>query len=94
MTRDDPFYTVTMARVHAQQGNLEEARRVYRYLLEKEPGRQDLVAALEALETRGGPSGMDALRPLFREWLDLIFRYNKMQKLKKLDRTDEGNQHG
>ncbi len=94
MTRDDPFYTVTMARVHARQGNLEEAGRIYRYLLEKEPGRQDLVAALEALETRGGSSGMDALRPLFREWLDLIFRYNKMKKLKNLDRTDEGNQHG
>jgi len=89
MTRDDPFYTVTMARVHAQQGNLEEARRVYRYLLEKEPGRQDLVEALESLETGGGSSGMDALRPLFREWLDLIFRYNKMKKLKKLNRFGE-----
>ncbi len=93
MTRDDPFYTVTMARVHAQQGNLEEARRVYRYLLEKEPGRQDLIEALEALEARGGLSEIDALRPLFREWLDLIFRYNKMKKLKRLNRTDEGNQH-
>ena len=30
MTEDKPFYTVTMARVHAEQGNLEEAKRVYR----------------------------------------------------------------
>jgi hypothetical protein len=89
MTRDDPFYTVTMANVHAQQGNLEEARRIYRYLLEKEPGRQDLVEALEALEANDGQRAMDDLRPLFREWLDLIFRYNKKQKLKKLNRFGE-----
>jgi hypothetical protein len=89
MTRDEPFYTVTMARVHAQQGNLAEARQVYRYLLEKEPGRQDLVEALKALEAREGQRAMDDLRPLFREWLDLIFRYNKMQKLKKLNRFGE-----
>jgi hypothetical protein len=93
MTRDDPFYTVTMARVHTQQGNLEEARRVYRYLLEKEPGRQDLVAALAALETGDGHSGIEDLLPLFRQWLDLIFRYNKMRKLKKLNRLGEGKQN-
>ena len=92
MTPDEPFYTVTMARVHAQQGNLEEARRVYRYLLEKEPGRRDLVEALEALETRSNHSGIEALLPLFRQWLDLIFRYNQMQKLKKLNRLGEGKQ--
>ena len=89
MTRDEPFYTVTMARVHAQQGNLEEARRIYCYLLEKEPGRPDIVEALEALEARDGQRSMDDLRPLFREWLDLIFRYNKTQKLKKLNRIGE-----
>ena len=48
MTRDDPFYTVTMAAVHARQGNLEEAGRIYRHLMEKEPGRPDLVEALAA----------------------------------------------
>jgi len=89
MTRDKPFYTVTMARVHAQQGNLAEARRIYRYLIEKTSGRQDLVDALEALEARDGQRAMDDLRPLFREWLGLIFRYNKMQKLKKLNRFGE-----
>ena len=89
MTRDKPFYTVTMARVHALQGNLAEARKIYRYLLEKAPGRPDLVAALKTLEARDGKRTMDDLRPLFREWLDLIFRYNKKQKLKKLNRFGE-----
>jgi len=90
MTRDDPFYTVTMAEVHARQGNLAEAVRIYRHLLEKEPERRDLVEALSAVEARGGSARMEALLPLFREWLDLIFRYNKMQKLKKLQRFKEG----
>ncbi len=93
MTRNDPFYTVTMARVHAQQGNLEEARRVYRHLLEKEPGRPDLVEALEALEARGDGFGVDTLRPLFKEWLDLIFLHNKIKKLKRLSRLGAGNEH-
>jgi pentatricopeptide repeat protein len=92
MNRDQPFNTVTMARVHAQQGNLEEAERVYRYLLEKEPGRPDLVEALEALEARSSHSGIEDLLPLFRQWLDLIFRYNQIQKLKKLNRLGEGKQ--
>jgi len=90
MTQDDTFYTVTMARVHAQQGNLEEARRIYRHLLDKEPERKDLAAALEALGDREEGQEIDALLPLFREWLDLIFRYNRMKKLKKLHQMDEG----
>jgi len=90
MTQDDTFYTVTMARVHAQQGNLEEARRIYRHLLDKEPERKDLAAALEALGNREESQEIDTLLPLFREWLDLIFRYNNMKKLKKLHQMDEG----
>ena len=90
MTPDETFYTVTMARVHAQQGNLEEARRIYRHLLDKEPGRKDLMAALEALGTREESPGIEALLPLFREWLDLIFRYNNLKKLKKIHHMDKG----
>lgn len=85
MTEDNPFYTVTMARVYAEQGNLEEAKRVYRYLLEKEPGRRDLVVSLEDLEARGRNTQIEDLLPLFRQWMDLVFRYNRMKKLKKLN---------
>ena len=85
MTEDKPFYTVTMARVYAEQGNLEEAKRVYRYLLEKEPGHRDLVEALEGLEARGRDTQVEDLLPLFRQWMDLVFRYNGMKKLKKLN---------
>ncbi len=90
MTADQPFYTVTMARVHADQGNVEEARRVYRYLLEKEPGRPDLVAALEALPARGRGAQIEDLQPLFRQWLDLVMRYNRVKKLNKLKELYRG----
>jgi len=89
MSEDKPFFTVTMARVYAQQGNLEEARRIYRFLLEKEPGRPDLVAALTDLESCGADRQMDDLLPLFRQWLDLVFRYNQKKKLKKLSNLYE-----
>ena len=85
MTEDKSFYTATMARVYAEQGNLEEAKRVYRYLLEKEPGHRDLVEALEDLEARGRNTRIEDLLPLFRQWMELVFRYNRMKKLKKLN---------
>jgi len=93
MTQDDPFYTVTMAEVHARQGNLEEARRIYRHLVAEHPEREDLVRALADLEARREARGAEALLPLFREWLDLIFRFNKLKKLKKLKRLGEDKQH-
>ena len=36
---DKTFYTVTMARVYANQGRYAEAARIYRYLLDQTPGR-------------------------------------------------------
>jgi len=85
MTGKKPFYTVTMARVYAAQGNLEEAKRIYGYLLEQEPGRRDLIEALESLKARNSSTRMEDLLPLFRQWFDLVFRYNRMKKLKKLN---------
>ena len=84
MSAEEPFYTVTMAEVHARQGNLAEAQRIYRHLLAEEPEREDLIQALKELEKGEARTGTEELLPLFREWLDLIFRYNKMKKLKKL----------
>ena len=89
MTRDDPFYTVTMARIHVQQGNLDQARRIYRHLLEKEPGRPDLVQALEALSSGSG-TRLEDLAPLLRQWRELAQRYRSIQKIKTRHRLDEG----
>ena len=42
LDEDNTFYTVTMARVYADQGRNEEAARIYRYLLDRTPDRPDL----------------------------------------------------
>lgn len=46
---DTTFYTVTMARVHADQGHYAEAARIYRHLLDQTPDREDLKQALDAV---------------------------------------------
>jgi tetratricopeptide (TPR) repeat protein len=46
---DKTFYTLTMARVYADQGQYEEAARIYRYLLDQTPDRKDLREALDAV---------------------------------------------
>ena len=49
---DKTFYTVTMARVHADQGRYEAAARIYRYLLDRTPDRPDLQSALNDVLTK------------------------------------------
>ena len=86
---DSAFYTATMAKVFADQGYFEKAVKIYRYLLENEPGRQDLIKALADVEQKLSvkhPKGIAHLVPLFEQWLDLLLRYNRLQKLKKLHR--------
>jgi hypothetical protein len=83
---DDIFYTRTMAKVYADQGNLGKAAEIYNYLLKQEPGRQDLIDALSEIENRGFDKDRENLFMLFTEWIDLLLRYNGMKKLKKLRR--------
>lgn len=45
-----PFVTETMAELYLQQGHRDEARRVYRALLEQRPGDAQLLAKLANLE--------------------------------------------
>ena len=49
---DAVFYTVTMAKVYAEQGYYEQSAEIYRFLLKNDPGRQDLVAALSEVEKK------------------------------------------
>jgi pentatricopeptide repeat protein len=82
--------TVTMARVYASQGHWEKAIEIYQHLLKKEPDRKDLAEALADLNNRmagvAGTEGkkLEDLIPLYREWIDLLFRHDRLQKLKKL----------
>ncbi len=84
MNADDVFYTRTMAKVLADQGNLRKAAKIYNYLLEREPGNPDILDALSEIETQLMEKGSDDLVGLLSRWIDLLLTHNKLQKLKKL----------
>ncbi len=84
MNEDDVFYTRTMAKVLADQGNLKKAAEIYHYLLERDPGNPDLVDALSEIETQLIEIGSDDLVRLFGRWIDLLLTHNNLEKLKKL----------
>ncbi len=86
MTGRTIFFTQTMARVHAKQGNLEQAAEIYRYLIEQEPQRDDLGSELAAIDNQILETAPDHLAMLFEEWFELAFSLNRIQKLRKLER--------
>ncbi len=87
MSPEVEIRTATMARIYVEQGYLEKAAEIYRHLLIQNPGRQDFLDALERLEKK--LASKKKIEPnhmvsLFREWIDLLLRYNQYQKLKKI----------
>lgn len=81
MSKDDVFYTRTMAKVYADQGNLLKAAEIYRYLLEGEPERPDLRDALSEIEKKLNETSPDNLAKLFNGWIDLLLKHHNVQKL-------------
>jgi hypothetical protein len=80
-------YTLTMARLLAEQGHWQEAVEIYRHLVREQPGREELASALAAAERRlQAPSGKTAadLVPLFEGWIRLLFRAQRMRRLQRL----------
>ena len=80
-------YTETMAKVYADQGHWGKAVEIYRYLLAMEPERLDFADALVEAENRLKEMSRktpEQLVPLFREWIELLFKSEALQKLKKL----------
>ncbi len=84
MNNDKVFYTKTMAKIYADQGNLGKAAEIYRYLLELEPGRQDLIEALSEVEKKLFEKDPEDLVKLFSKWVDLLLKHYGLHKLKKL----------
>jgi hypothetical protein len=78
------FYTRTMAKVYADQGNLKKAEKIYKHLLANEPGRQDLIEALSEIEKRRLDRFPDEMTALFNHWIDLLLLNRNFQKLSKL----------
>jgi len=90
MNETNDFYTETMAKVYANQGYVEKAADIYRYLLKREPDRQDIAAKLSELENQMGEkrrAGEDRLVSLFSQWTDLVLKHNKLKKLKKVSKA-------
>ena len=84
-TGDKTFYTVTMARVYADQGRYEEAARIYRYLLDQTPDRSDLRQALGAVTSLlpDTPNDWHDVSDLIERWVRLMVRQNALRHLQK-----------
>ena len=70
-----------MARILAQQGHYRKAAEIYQYLLQQDPGRTDLVQALEELKRLEPESRRPELPDLLAEWIQLLLRYRRLQDL-------------
>jgi hypothetical protein len=81
---DALFYTKTMAKVYADQGNLLQASEIYRYLLKREPDRQDLAHALSEIQKKYLEKEPEDLVSLFSRWIELELAHDRLRKLKKL----------
>jgi hypothetical protein len=87
MNQEIGIYTETMARVYAAQGHWEKAAEIYRFLLAAAPARKDFADALAEAEKKMNETRHkkpEQLVALFREWIELVFRHEKLLKLKKL----------
>lgn len=91
MSQEVNIYTETMADVYADQGHWGKVAEIYRHLLAQEPERLEYADALAEAENRMKMNAMsgktpEQLVPLFREWIELLFKFEALQKLKKLKR--------
>lgn len=91
MSQEVDIYTETMAEVYADQGHWGKVAQIYRHLLAIEPERLEYADALAEAENRMKLNEMsrkapEQLVPLFREWIELLFKFEQLQKLKKLKR--------
>lgn len=85
LTGDKTFYTVTMARVYANQGRYEEAARIYRYLLDQTPDRSDLRQALATVTSMmpEPPGQWDDISGLIERWVRLMVGRKELRRLQQ-----------
>ncbi|MFC1811951.1 hypothetical protein ACFL03_04615 [Thermodesulfobacteriota bacterium] len=89
MSEDTDFYTSTMAKIYADQGHFEKAAEIYRFLLKREPGRQDLIEALSEIERKffsGEKNDHGSLVSLFVKWFDLALCSKRLRTLRRIQR--------
>ena len=81
---DRTFYTVTMARMMADQGCLARSAEIYRYLLRRNPQREDLVEALAHVEAELAAKDPYELVAPLTEWAELTLAVGRLDRLVKL----------
>ena len=83
MTDSSEFYTVSMARLYAEQGYLRKAAEIYRHLVDRHPKDPDLNRALAEIERKmdrqQGPTRKDTAL-LLREWIDLLKQKKRKER--------------
>lgn len=89
MNQEVDIYTETMAEVFADQGHWGKVAEIYRHLLATEPERLEYADALAEAESKMKMNAVhlnapEQLAPLFREWIEMLFKFEELQKLKKL----------
>ena len=87
MTKEIGIYTETMAKVYAAQGHWGKAAEIYRHLLSEKPARTEIADALAEVEKRIQSDSLkdsEHLVPLFREWIQLMFRRETLIKLRNM----------
>lgn len=94
MPADNPFFTRTMARVHADQGNLTQAALIYRHLLQAGPYQKELADELAAVEHRMDRMAEARLAGLMEQWLALLFALGRTIKLRRLHLRDRDERPG
>jgi len=90
--KDKTFYTVTMARVYADQGRYDAAARIYRYLLDQTPDRTDLQQALHAVLFRlpDAPAQWNDIAGLIECWVRTMLRRNALRRLQRIRIPPDG----
>jgi len=89
MNEDVDFYTATMAKLYAKQGHIDKCVEIYRYLLAREPGRQDLREALDEIEAKrltGVDKNEAEIVLLMEKWIGLVLAANQLKMLKEIQR--------
>ena len=87
MNQEIGIFTETMAKVYAAQGHWGKAAEIYRHLLTRAPARKDFADALAEAEKKihkDSHMNSEQLVPLFREWIELLFRREKLRKMRNL----------
>ena len=83
MTESSEFYTVTMARLYADQGYLRKAAEIYRHLAARDPEDPDVNKALAQIEReiirQQKPTKKDA-ELLLREWIELLKQKKRKER--------------